>query len=77
MCARSSVAERSAHNRLVVCSMHTGRTTFGNSRVAPWSSGLRHRPFKAVTRVRVPLGPPDSRPRTFSEPDRHSGRYSS
>ncbi len=22
--------------------------------VAPWSSGLRHRPFTAVTRVRIP-----------------------
>lgn len=53
-CARSSVAERSAHNRLVGCSMHPGRTIY----VAPWSSGLRHRPFKAATRVRSPLGPP-------------------
>ncbi len=26
--------------------------------VAPWSSGLRHRPFTAVTRVRVPMGSP-------------------
>lgn len=27
---------------------------------SPSSSGLGHRPFKAVTRVRVPLGAPDS-----------------
>jgi hypothetical protein len=25
---------------------------------APWSSGLRHRPFTAVTRVRIPVGSP-------------------
>ena len=24
--------------------------------VAPWSRGLRHRPFTAVTRVRIPTG---------------------
>ena len=27
---------------------------------APWSSGLRHRPFTAVTRVRIPVGSPNN-----------------
>ena len=31
--------------------------------VAPWSSGLRHRPFTAVTWVRVPYGSPAQNPR--------------
>jgi hypothetical protein len=30
--------------------------------VPPSSSGLGYRPFKAVTRIRIPLGAPGSRP---------------
>lgn len=32
-----------------------------SSFLAPWSSGLRHRPFTAVTRVRIPVGSPKQR----------------
>ena len=50
-CARSSAAERPAHNRLVVCSMHTGRTIM-------WPHGqvAKTSPFQGGNTGSIPVG---------------------
>ena len=43
-------------------SLHPDQYRGVGENVAPWSSGLRHRPFTAVTWVRVPSGSPSFTP---------------
>ena len=45
-------------HRFESCSFHHLNTTESN--MALWSSGLRHRPFTAVTRVRTSVGSPQA-----------------
>ena len=54
----AQLVELPAHNRSVPGSSPGGPTNF-IAIMAPWSSGLRHRPFTAVTRVRIPVGSPN------------------